>query len=194
MAYPLYSDDYLKDYAKQSAVKYGVPTDMFMWQIGRESGWNQNAKNPNSSATGIAQFIKGTAKEFGINPLDPIASLDAAAKYDAQLYAKTGSWQSALTSYGTLHGASSKTLDEFNASLDSGGSYDAMGNYTGGTGDSQSGSAKEAVTQVGSYLATVMSRPIVVVLGVIFIAGAIYLFGTGQTQKLLTTVAKNAIT
>lgn len=103
--------------AVAAAQKYNVPTSMFLWQIGQESGWNPNAKNANSSATGLGQFISSTAASFDIDPTDPYQSLDAAAKYDAQLYAQTGSWQSALTSYGTLNGASSSTIAAFNAAL-----------------------------------------------------------------------------
>lgn len=102
-----------QDAAVAAANKYGVPVNMFLWQIGKESSWNPNAKNPNSSATGIAQFTKATAQDFGIDPLDPYASLDAAAKYNAQLYKREGSWQGALESYGTLHDADAKTMKGF---------------------------------------------------------------------------------
>ena len=116
----------LKAYAVASAQKYGVPVDMFLWQIGQESGWNPNAKNPKSTATGLGQFIKGTAEYFNIDPTDPYQSLDAAAKYDAMLYAQTGSWEKALTSYGTLHDASPQTMAAFNQALQ------ATGTTTGG--------------------------------------------------------------
>lgn len=94
--YDLYSP-----YAIQAAQKYGVPTNLFLWQIGQESGWDPNATNSGSTASGIAQFIKSTAKSFGINPFDPVQSLDAAAKYDAQLFDKYGNWSDALKAYGT---------------------------------------------------------------------------------------------
>lgn len=110
-----------QDFAVAAANKYGVPVDMFLWQIGKESSWNPNARNPNSTATGIAQFTKGTAKDFNLNPLDPYASLDAAAKYDAQLFKKHGSWEGALTAYGTLHDADPKTMAAFNESLNKSG-------------------------------------------------------------------------
>jgi len=106
-----------QDAAVAAANKYGVPVNMFLWQIGKESSWDPNAKNPKSSATGIAQFTKGTAQQFGIDPLDPYASLDAAAKYNAMLYKQEGTWQGALTKYGTLHDADAKTLQGFSAAL-----------------------------------------------------------------------------
>lgn len=101
--------------AAAAAQANGVPVPLFLWQIGQESSWNPNAMNGN--AAGIAQFMPSTAKSFGINPLDPTSSLNAAAQYDAQLYKQTGSWQGALTSYGTLANASSTTMDNFNAAL-----------------------------------------------------------------------------
>lgn len=110
-----------QDIAIAAAQKYGVPQNMFLWQIGTESSWNPNATNPNSSAKGIAQFIDSTAKAFGINPLDPVQSLDAAAKYDAMLFKQTGTWQGALEKYGTLHDASSDKIAGFKNAL----GYDA---------------------------------------------------------------------
>jgi hypothetical protein len=85
-----------------AAQQYGVPVNVFLAQITQESDWNPNETSSSSSATGIAQFIAGTAAEFGIDPTDPVQSLYAAAKYDAQLYNRTGSWTAALQSYGTL--------------------------------------------------------------------------------------------
>lgn len=116
----------LKAAAVASANKYGVPVDMFLWQIGKESAWNPNAQNPKSTAGGIAQFVDGTADMFKINKWDPIQALDAAAKYDAQLYAKEGTWKAALTRYGTLHGADQQTLNEFDQVL-GGGAVEEQG-------------------------------------------------------------------
>jgi hypothetical protein len=46
-----------------------------------ESGGNVNAANPNSSARGPFQFLKGTAQQYGLtNPNDPEAATDAAAR------------------------------------------------------------------------------------------------------------------
>ncbi len=43
-----------------------------------ESKLNPNAKNPNSSASGVFQFINSTGKQYGLsNPFDPIANIDA---------------------------------------------------------------------------------------------------------------------
>lgn len=112
------TDDY-KAYAAAAAKREGVPVDMFLWQIGKESSWNPNAKNPieGNTSGGIAGFIDGTAKQFGIDKWNPYQSIDAAAKYDAQLYKQKGSWEAALTSYGTLAKADAKTMSEFKTAL-----------------------------------------------------------------------------
>lgn len=85
-----------------AAQQWGVPPQVLAWQIQQESSGNPNAYNPSSGTAGIAQFSPSTAQEFGINPYDPNASINAAAQYDAQLYQQTGSWTGALTRYGTL--------------------------------------------------------------------------------------------
>lgn len=43
-----------------------------------ESRLDPNAKNPNSSASGLFQFINSTGRQYGLsNPFDPIANIDA---------------------------------------------------------------------------------------------------------------------
>lgn len=126
----------LQAYAAQAAQREGVPVNMFLWQIGKESSWNPNARNPlpGSTATGLGQFTAATAKDFNLNPLDPYASLDAAAKYDAQLYKKTGSWGAALEKYGTLNDADPATIKGFNKALgadQANGSNSMMDTVTG---------------------------------------------------------------
>lgn len=85
---------------RSASQEYGVPTLLFQQQLFQESQYNPAAQN--GDAYGIAQFMPGTANDFGINPADPIQSIDAAAQYDSQLYQKTGSWLGAMQSYGTL--------------------------------------------------------------------------------------------
>lgn len=70
--------------AQQDAIKYGISPVYFVRQINAESGFNPNAYSP-AGAVGIAQFIPSTAAALGINPYDPVSSLDGAAKYMARL-------------------------------------------------------------------------------------------------------------
>jgi len=77
-----YSKDQLIQFAIADANKYGIDSSLFQAQINQESGWNPNALSP-AGAEGIAQFMPGTAAGFGLNPWDPVASLQDAALYDS---------------------------------------------------------------------------------------------------------------
>jgi hypothetical protein len=90
---------HLQQVATQKAQQYGVPVGLFLRQIGQESGWNPNARS-GAGALGIAQFIPSTAKAYGLsNPFDPVAALDAAARYDATLLKQYGSPARMLSAY-----------------------------------------------------------------------------------------------
>lgn len=176
--------------AIDAARTYGVPTELFLWQIGKESGWNPNAQNPNSSAGGIAQFIDSTAKWKGVDKWDPTASLYAAAQYDAQLAGQCGGWLCALKNYGTTSG-SSALQNEASQVLNQSGSQDGTQSGCGldwscwdkklfpyaawrsadelAANRAQSGSAS-------SFIDGLVSRVPLIVLGIVFLAGAIYLY------------------
>lgn len=64
--------------AKQLAERYQLP--FFPAQIQQESGYNPNAVSP-AGAQGIAQIMPATAQGWGVNPNDPVASLQAAAEH-----------------------------------------------------------------------------------------------------------------
>jgi len=49
-------------------------------QIRHESGFNPNARG-SSGEVGIAQIMPQTAKGWGVDPTDPVASLNAAAQH-----------------------------------------------------------------------------------------------------------------
>src|SRR5499427_3763155 len=89
----------LRAYARQAAQQAGLDPDIFVNQIQQESGFNPSAKSP-VGAIGIAQFMPGTAQGMGIDPTDPYAALDAAAKMDAQNLQKYGGdWRKVLAAY-----------------------------------------------------------------------------------------------
>jgi soluble lytic murein transglycosylase-like protein len=71
----------LQAVAQALAQKYGIPPDLFGSLIASESGWDPKAYNPKSGALGIAQFLAETARRYGVDRLDPISSLDGAARY-----------------------------------------------------------------------------------------------------------------
>lgn len=103
--------------ADAAADAYGIPRDLFRAQIGQESSWNPNAVNPawpvsQGGPAGIAQFTVGTAKQYGLNPFDAVQSLWGAARYNYDLYKKTGSWLKVLKSYGTIPASGALTTSQ----------------------------------------------------------------------------------
>lgn len=82
---------------------HGIPAGMLHRLIKRESHFRTDiitgAKKSPVGAVGIAQFMPATAKEEGVNPLEPLASITAAARYLAKLYRIAGTWQKAVASY-----------------------------------------------------------------------------------------------
>lgn len=171
----------LQNIATRDAINNGVPPALFLWQIGQESSWNPNAQNGN--ATGIAQFMPSTARGFGIDPTDPVASLNAAAQYDAQLFAQTGNWQSAFTKYGTLANVGQSVMDSFQQVAQSVNGQGVGMSSLSGLG----GSLTNAVTQYGQTTGgnssitnikpdSFIAKLAYIVLGVVIIGGAIYTY------------------
>ncbi len=83
--------------------RYGIPHNLLARLLYQESRFRSDIVDgtvkSSTGAAGIAQFMPATAKQFGIDPLDPSAAIDAAGKYLAQLYAQFGSWSLALAAY-----------------------------------------------------------------------------------------------
>jgi soluble lytic murein transglycosylase-like protein len=91
--------------ARYDAQQAGIDPTLFERQIQQESGFNPLAISP-AGAIGIAQFMPATAKGLGINPYDPISSLQGAARYMARLVASyQGSYAKALAAYNAGPGA-----------------------------------------------------------------------------------------
>jgi soluble lytic murein transglycosylase-like protein len=66
---------------RATAAKYKIDPDIAVAQINQESRFNPNARS-SVGAAGIAQFMPGTAKRFGLtNPLDPEQAMEAWGKY-----------------------------------------------------------------------------------------------------------------
>lgn len=87
--------------------KYGVDPRLLSAVAKAESGYNPNARS-GAGAQGLMQFMPGTAKGLGINPLNPAQAIDGAARYLKQLYSQTGSWQLAIAAYNAGPGAVKK--------------------------------------------------------------------------------------
>lgn len=81
----------------------GLPRDMLarlLWQEChyREDIITGSVRSP-AGALGIAQFMPATAREMGVNALDPFAAIPAAARYLARLYGVFGDWSETLAAY-----------------------------------------------------------------------------------------------
>jgi soluble lytic murein transglycosylase-like protein len=114
-----FKQTYVKE-AWHAAMTTGIPPGYFVRQIRQESGFNPNAVSP-AGAIGIAQFMPQTAAGLGINPYEPVQSLQGAANLMAR-YQKfySGDYAKALAAYnageGTLQAAISAALQAANGS------------------------------------------------------------------------------
>jgi len=91
--------------ARAAAAKYDIDPNVFVRQITQESHWDPTTVSP-SGAQGIAQFMPATAASRGVDPLDPIAALDAAAKLDHDnLIAFDGDYAEMLAAYNAGRGS-----------------------------------------------------------------------------------------
>lgn len=84
--------------AREAARRHGVPEDLFLRLVRRESGWNPRAVS-RKGARGLAQIMPATARELGIDPDDPRANLEGGARYLAAQYRAFRDWRLALAAY-----------------------------------------------------------------------------------------------
>lgn len=95
----------------------GMPTELALLPF-VESAYNPTAYSK-SHASGLWQFIPGTAKDFNLEQnwwqdqrRDPIASTDAALDYLEYLYEFQGDWYLALASYNWGQGAVRRAMEK----------------------------------------------------------------------------------
>jgi hypothetical protein len=84
--------------------RYGLPANLLARQLDIESAHFaadviDGSRISATGDVGIAQFQPATAAELGVDPTDPFASIDAAARYDRQLFDQFGAWDAALAAY-----------------------------------------------------------------------------------------------
>ncbi len=85
--------------AEQDAQAEGISPETFSRQVNDESGFQPDIVSP-AGAIGIAQIMPDKAKELGIDPHDPIASLKAAAHLMATYLKRYGGdYAKALAAY-----------------------------------------------------------------------------------------------
>jgi soluble lytic murein transglycosylase-like protein len=84
----------LRALAAQMAERYGLDPAIFTRQIEKESGFNPNARNEKTGATGLGQVMSATAQDpgFGVTPLrdrlDAAENLRFSAEYMAAMLRK----------------------------------------------------------------------------------------------------------
>lgn len=88
---------------EQAATDHQVPRDILARTLYEESRFRPDiidgrVRSP-VGAMGIAQFMPATARELGIDALDPAQAIPGAARYLRQQYVRFGTWRLALVSY-----------------------------------------------------------------------------------------------
>lgn len=81
----------------------GLPRNLLARLLYQESHYREDIitgrTRSSAGALGIAQFMPATAAEMGIDPLNPVQAINAAADYLARLHARFGNWSEALAAY-----------------------------------------------------------------------------------------------
>jgi soluble lytic murein transglycosylase-like protein len=82
---------------------HGLPRDMLARLLWQECRYREDiitgkVRSP-AGAMGIAQFMPATAREMGIDPLNPAQAIDGAGRYLARLFRMFGNWTEALAAY-----------------------------------------------------------------------------------------------
>ena len=81
------------------AAKYDISPTLLEAVVWQESRWNAGALSP-VGARGLTQLMPGTARQLGVDPLDPMANLEGGARYlRMQLDAFGGDIERALAAY-----------------------------------------------------------------------------------------------
>lgn len=83
----------------RAAQRWNVGAVLLAAQLRAESGFDPNARS-SAGAQGIAQFMPGTARDYGLrDPFDPEASIDAQARLMRDLLRQFGAVPLALAAY-----------------------------------------------------------------------------------------------
>lgn len=94
-----------RDPIRNAEIANGIPAGMLARLLWQESRYRPDiisgATRSPVGALGIAQFMPATARDMGIDPLDPMQAIPAAARYLAQCFKWTGGndWAKALAAY-----------------------------------------------------------------------------------------------
>lgn len=83
---------------QQASSKHGVPPQLLFNMMMAESAGNPTVRST-AGAIGLMQFMPGTADGMGIDPTDPMQSINGAAQYLKGLYNQFGDWKLAAAAY-----------------------------------------------------------------------------------------------
>lgn len=87
----------------QAEAANGIPAGLLARLLWQESRFRPDIIDGRTrspvGAVGIAQFMPATAAEWGVNPLDPLQSIDGAGRYLAWLRRRVNTWAEALAAY-----------------------------------------------------------------------------------------------
>ena len=84
---------------RRAAQRWSVSAALLAAQLRKESGFDPRARSP-AGALGIAQFMPGTARVYGLrDPFDPAQAIDAQAHMMRDLLRQFGSVPLALAAY-----------------------------------------------------------------------------------------------
>jgi peptidoglycan DL-endopeptidase CwlO len=86
------------DLFNEAGTKYGVPSALLAAVAKTESAFNPTARS-SAGASGLMQFMPGTAADMGINPLVPSQAIDGAARYLSAHLREFGTVEKALAAY-----------------------------------------------------------------------------------------------
>ena len=96
--------DSIRSQITDAANKYGIKPEIAIAQIWQESKFNPKVCS-HAGACGIAQFMPGTAKRFGVNPKSIESSLEGYGKYMSILLKMFGGkYDLALAAYNAGEG------------------------------------------------------------------------------------------
>lgn len=95
------ADDFLDEPADPVALasaRYDVPEDRIRAVIQAESGGKARIVSP-KGAMGLMQLMPGTARDLGVDAMDPVQNVDGGVRYLRHLYDRFGDWDQAHAAY-----------------------------------------------------------------------------------------------
>jgi Transglycosylase SLT domain/D-alanyl-D-alanine carboxypeptidase len=102
---PSFVPERFHDPIARAALRWNVPMDVLAAQLYAESNFNPFARSP-AGAQGIAQFMPGTARMYGLaDPFDAERAIDAQAHMMSDLLKRFGTIALALAAYNAGPGA-----------------------------------------------------------------------------------------